>query len=292
MNKLLATTGNGSFFETYIALGPTPTNGIRVRSIMTGVCRSDIDMMNGNFGPLPLGMQGHEGLGEVIEVGKLVYDVNVGDLVATRGEPAYADFYNVRPGEYVQVPEAHPRYIIEPVACGVNSVNQYYYHLKRKEGGRLLINGTGFLSYVAYTTLKISNFNFEIDVLGNHHQELFGSDHKKSYDGEYDVIMDFKGDDLYPIATNGILVNAVGKATTKQTEDHLLWNCVTTVRPSPRSKTFHQSMEYAVKWIKEGQLNVDRFWTRAYNRSTEWQQAFQDGNFRPTNYGRGYIVWP
>jgi hypothetical protein len=51
-------------------------------------------------------------------------------------------------------------------------------------------------------------------------------------------------------------------------------------------------MEYAVKWIKEGQLNIDRFWTRAYNRTTEWQQAFKDGANRPTNYGRGYIVWP
>ena len=35
---------------------------------MTGVCRSDIEMMIGNFGPF-LYMQGHEGLGQVVEVG-------------------------------------------------------------------------------------------------------------------------------------------------------------------------------------------------------------------------------
>ena len=48
-------------------------------------------MMNGKFGPLPLEMQGHEGLGEVLECGKDVKDVQEGDLVATRGGPAYAD---------------------------------------------------------------------------------------------------------------------------------------------------------------------------------------------------------
>ena len=44
---------------------PLSSISIEVKALMTGVCRSDIDMMNGNFGPLPLEMQGHEGLGEV-----------------------------------------------------------------------------------------------------------------------------------------------------------------------------------------------------------------------------------
>ena len=89
---------------------------------MTGVCRSDIDMMMGNFGPLPLGMQGHEGLGQVTRVGSLVTDVKEGDYVATRGEPAYADYYNVRSDEFVVVPELDSKYILEPVACGINCI--------------------------------------------------------------------------------------------------------------------------------------------------------------------------
>ena len=48
-------------------------------------------------------MQGHEGLGEVLECGKDVQDVQEGDLVATRGEPAYADEYNAPAGTYVKV---------------------------------------------------------------------------------------------------------------------------------------------------------------------------------------------
>lgn len=291
MNRLLMTLGNGTFYETSYIIPEMASTEIRVKNIMTGVCRSDVDMMVGEFGPLPDNMQGHEGLGEVIEVGKMVYDVQIGDIVATRGEPAYADFYNVRAREYIKVPEAHPRYILEPVACGINAVNQFYYCLKRKDGGRLLLNGSGFLASVAYRTLKINNFNFDITVLGYHNQELFGRDLKSTYEGEYDVIIDLKGDDLYPIANNGILVNCVAKAASKKQEEDLLWRSVMTVRPSPRSPTFHNSMEYAAKWIDEGSLDVDKFWTRAYNRDTEWQQAFADSLNRPENYSRGYIVW-
>jgi hypothetical protein len=46
-----------------------------------------------------------------------------------------------------------------------------------------------------------------------------------------------------------------------------------------------------VSWIERGDLDVDKFWTRAYNRNTEWQQAFEDGVNRPEGYSRGYIVW-
>ena len=37
---------------------------------------------------------------------------------------AYADYYNAKEGEFVVVPEAHQRYIIEPVACGINLIEQ------------------------------------------------------------------------------------------------------------------------------------------------------------------------
>ena len=92
--RILYTNGKGAFVETGW-VKPEPTdNDIEVRAIMTGVCRSDIDMMTGGFGPLPLEMSGHEGVGQVIQVGTNVVDVKVGDYVATRGEPAYSDYYN------------------------------------------------------------------------------------------------------------------------------------------------------------------------------------------------------
>ena len=109
MNRILQTVGQGNFFETQFEVPPLHPTDIRVQSLFTGICRSDIDMMTGSFGPLPINMQGHEGLGKVIEVGREVEDVVVGDFVATRGEPAYADIYNAKENEYVKVPEAHPR---------------------------------------------------------------------------------------------------------------------------------------------------------------------------------------
>jgi threonine dehydrogenase-like Zn-dependent dehydrogenase len=128
MNKVLATTGKGSFTEEeYVLPDLTPTE-ITVKAVMTGVCRSDIDMMSGDFGPLPLHMQGHEGLGRVVDIGSEVSDVKVGDLVATRGEPAYADYYNVRAREYVKVPEANPRYILEPSIHSRTCCMWYQYH--------------------------------------------------------------------------------------------------------------------------------------------------------------------
>ena len=48
--RILYTEGKGHFAEGTIDIVQTD-NQIRVKSKMTGVCRSDIDMMNGNFGP-------------------------------------------------------------------------------------------------------------------------------------------------------------------------------------------------------------------------------------------------
>jgi D-arabinose 1-dehydrogenase-like Zn-dependent alcohol dehydrogenase len=64
--KLLYTKGDGSFFEGTIDIPEINDDQIRVKNIMTGVCRSDVDMMLGKFKTLPLSMQGHEGLGKAV----------------------------------------------------------------------------------------------------------------------------------------------------------------------------------------------------------------------------------
>jgi hypothetical protein len=61
--------------------------------------------------------------------------------------------------------------------------------------------------------------------------------------------------------------------------------------PSPRYFGFYRSMRKARDMVKLGFLDVDKFWTKGYNRDTEWQQAFADGNNRPQGYSRGYIKW-
>ena len=292
--KVLATTGQGKFEETdYTIMDLLPTD-IRVRAVLTGVCRSDIDMMQGNFGPLPLDMQGHEGLGEVVDVGDEVTDVEVGDYVATRGEPAYADYYNVRKDEYVKVPSAEPKYIIEPVACGINLIFQAEDEIARREGPnkRCLILGSGFLAWVAYTVLK--NYHFEYTVVGNSNKDVWGDILTPDYEGDFDVVIDLSGrDDVFtkPIMRNEGLVIFGAQKTVTTDFANLLWKACTMVFPSPRTAKFIDCMRTGVDLIKNGNLVVDKFWTAGYNRRTEWQQAFDDGVNRPQFYSRGYIFW-
>lgn len=291
MTRCLQTTGQGYFEEVTYDVPSLTENEICVRAVMTGVCRSDIDMMNGNFGPLPLHMQGHEGLGEVIGIGANITNVKFGDYVATRGEPAYADIYNVRADEYVQVPEAHPRYIIEPVACGINAVDV----AKCSKQDRILIIGSGFLAWVAYHTLTKFKHCENVDVLGSSNIDLWGDILLLGTSESYDVVIDLSG--KYELGidinlnNNALIVDAVGKAVSKEEAQQQLWKACTTIKPSPRNSNFHQCMKDAVWMIENGYLEVDSFWTRSYNRNIEWKQAFADGVDRPNGYSRGYIKW-
>ena len=291
MTRCLQTTGQGYFEQVTYDLPPLTEDEICVRAVMTGVCRSDIDMMQGNFGPLPLGMQGHEGLGQVIGIGANITNVNFGDHVATRGEPAYADIYNVRANEYVWVPEAHPRYIIEPVACGINAVDVA--DCSRQD--KILIIGSGFLAWVAYHTLTKFKHCERVDVVGSSNIDLWGNRLLLGTSESYDVVIDLSGKYFLGIDinlnNNALIVDAVGKAVSREEAQAQLWKACTTVRPSPRNPNFHQCMKDAVWMIENGYLEVDSFWTRCYNRDTEWQQAFADGVDRPNGYSRGYIKW-
>jgi D-arabinose 1-dehydrogenase-like Zn-dependent alcohol dehydrogenase len=293
----LQTAGQGQFEEVeYSKPDPAPYE-IEVKAVMTGVCRSDIDMMQGNFGPLPLSMQGHEGIGQVTRIGSSVVTTQVGAYVATRGEPAYADYYNVRMDEYVEIPEAHPRYILEPVACGINLINQAKDLIESKQGveSKMLILGSGFLAWVAYHTMRLNGYIYQVDVLGSNNQELWKDRLLLGTTESYDVVVDVSG--KYQLGTdinlnnNALVIDAVGKTINKAEAEHLLWKAVTTVRPSPRNKHFIDCMHFARHWIENGYLEVDSFWTRCYNRTTEWQQAFADGADRPNGYSRGYIKW-
>jgi len=297
--RCLQTTGQGYFEEVdYDKPEPSSTE-IEVRALMTGVCRSDIDMMNGDFGPLPLEMQGHEGLGEVTKVGANILDIKVGDIVATRGEPAYADYYNSHENEFVRVPEAHPKYILEPVACGINLINQAKDEIEKRQGKndntRMLIIGSGFLAWVAYHTMRLNGFIYHIDVLGSSNLDLWNDKLLVGTSESYDVVIDLSG--KYELGTdinlnnNALIIDGVGKAVSKQEAQQQLWKAVTTIKPSPRNRQFIDCMRMAKYWIENGYLEVDYFWTRSYNRNIEWQQAFVDGVNRPDGYSRGYIKW-
>jgi len=295
--RLLYTDGKGSFRETDWDKPEPAADEIEVRALKTGVCRSDLEMMQGNFGPLPLNMQGHEGLGIVTKIGEDVQNCAVGNYVATRGEPAYADYYNCRANEYVVVPNDDACYILEPVACGINVVQQPLAAIKQRSGAgkRCLILGSGFLAQVTYQTLELLKVEFDtVDVVGNYNREIWGDILQDSYTGAYDVVIDLSSrtDILNNIefSNEALLVLGVQKQLTSDYAN-LLWKACTIVFPSPRAECFIDAMVNAEKWITNKQLIVDNFWTKAYNRNTEWKTAFDEGLNRPDGYSRGYIKW-
>jgi threonine dehydrogenase-like Zn-dependent dehydrogenase len=293
--RILYTDGKGQFVETDYYKPDCGENEITVRAVMTGVCRSDIDMMLGKFGPLPLQMSGHEGIGQVVVVGEhLNMQVKVGDYVATRGEPAYADYYNVRDKEFVIIPNPDPKYIIEPVACGINLIRQAQYEIEKRSGD-ILILGSGFLAWVAYNTLKLEKFKNNIDVVGRSNKDLWGNVLLESIpDKQYDIVIDLSSSSAIfnqdILANQALIIFGAQKQVTTDFSN-LLWKACTMIFPSPRNPEFIWVMKRAVYWIESGQLNVDKFWTKCYNRNTEWQQAFADGKDRPNGYSRGYIKW-
>lgn len=295
--RALTTDGNGAFFESEYMLPELPDNAILVRTAMTGVCRSDVAMMQGDFPLLPTNMHGHEGLGIVEEIGKDVLDVVVGDYVATRGEPAYADKYIARANTYVKVPELDPKYIVEPVACGINVIMNSFSQIRERTGGKLCIIGTGFLARVAFQTLNyFPELQFErIDVIGNSNREFWGKLQKEPSNDEYDVVIDLSDKHTLMrinMAPNGLVIMAAEKDQPVLTNfSSWLWQNVTMHFPSPRSKYFHGAMKFAVRMMEENKLDIDNTWTKGYNRNNEWQQAFNDAVNRPVGYNRGYIKW-
>jgi len=297
--KILTTLGDGNFIEGDYVLPPLDDYSIRVKSIFTGVCRSDIDMMQGNFPLLPMQMHGHEGLGQVVERGSKVkdWDCKIGDYVATRGEPAYADYYNCKPMTWVKVPQADPKYIIEPVACAINiaRVCEDELHKRDSSSKRMLIIGTGFLARIFYQTLQALHYTFDTEVLGFSNKEFWGNKLVSEPTGSYDIVLDLKDDaTVMDINFNdsGLLILGAQKRCGITTNfGDWLWKNITIKMPSPRAETFISSMSDAVELIDNDKITLDNVWTHSYNRDNNWQQAFADAVKRPGNYSRGYISW-
>ena len=167
--------------------------------------------------------------------------------------------------------------------------------IEERSRGKCIILGSGFLAWVAYHTLEHHFPLMEVDVLGTSNVDLWGDALLMATTESYDVVIDLSG--KYELGTeiqltnNAVIIDAVGKAVSKEEAQQQLWKACTTIRPSPRTPRFINAMQQALWLIENGELSVDSFWTRAYNRKTEWQQAFEDGVNRPNGYSRGYIKW-
>lgn len=266
---------------------------VTVRSVLTGICSSDVAMFNGGMDLLPDCMHGHEGLGEVMSVGKNVSTAKVGDFVATRGEPAFSEYYNVRDGEFVVVPEASPKYILEPTACSVNIADKI-----GKVGNKsLLIIGSGFLARVVYQVLEYNNKDKirNATVLGGAYSEWWkGKNVKTRMDSQdkFDIVVDLSSDinhfDADVLNDDGHYLMCAEKQGNVDFAP-FLWKSVRVDLPSPRTKTFYNSMVKANLLVQKQIIVVDDMWGRAYPFE-DAQNAFEN---RTNNIDRNrtYIKW-
>ena len=302
MTRLFYTTGKQDIIEEEWDKPEPQAHEIEVKSIFTGVCRSDIDMYCGSFQMLPKTIQGHESLGVVTKVHKLVTEltgVREGDYVATRGEPAFADYYNCPVKAFVKVPEADPKYIIEPIACGLNIARS----LGRPDPDvDVLLLGSGFLATVVYTMLN-KYFDNHIIVVGNANKEFWERQKnatlvqlKDVKNKKFSYVIDLSDKpeyldlDLYQERAT-IVLAAEKHPAAVTTFSQFLWNAVDVKFPSPRNSTFYDSMLVAETLIRNGDLDTSSLWTKEYNRETEVKLAFSEGLARPAGYSRGYIKW-
>mgnify|MGYP003387221708 CR=1 FL=1 len=91
--KAVVLTALNEYSVQEIELDPPKENDVRVRMTATGLCMSDLSVINGKL-PMPLPMVlGHEGAGVVEEVGSNVTNVQVGDHVITSFIPMCGECY-------------------------------------------------------------------------------------------------------------------------------------------------------------------------------------------------------
>lgn len=121
----------------------------------TGLCSSNLPVWEGREWfkyPIAPGSPGHEGYGTVVEAGKDVKGIAVGDKVALISYNAYAEFDKAHYSNVVKLPQSltGSPFLGEPAACAVNI-------FKRSDiqpGQKVLVIGSGFMGSLMIQLIK------------------------------------------------------------------------------------------------------------------------------------------
>jgi len=300
--KILHSYGNREIREYEYDLGEMQPNEMLIESIYTGICRSDIDQYLGKIG-IPFGHFGHESLGRVARVGDKIRDFVVGDLVASRCDPAYSQWFYATEINTVHVDSVTPKNIIEPVACSVNIGHQMYEHAR---GNRILFIGSGFVSNIAAQYMRLMNPMLEIYVIGTHNATQWNAlgakqvtmHQIKELGIKFKNIVELTGkasvyDDIMQIADTGavICLAASFDADIQTNFFKELWNNYMFIFPSPRTTNFKMCMERAAS-LSNSIFDLDWVWTHEYHAS-DFERAFAESVERTGDepFVRSYLRW-
>lgn len=283
-----------------------------IKTKYCGICRNDIGAYMDQAFRMPLGRQGHEGVGLIVRVHeKYNGKFKVGDIVSTfDSDPCFGEFYLSDDSKTVLIPELSPKYIMEPIACALNILIKTITTVigttqQDVLQPKILLIGSGFMSLLIKQYCDY--LGIEIEVAGTHHRE-----HWKKFDinlkpfrfyidksETFNAVIDLSGHmNYYPqIVSKLTEVGATICFASTPHEDIILdfnasaWKDLTYVFPSPRSISFIDIMELGVKLIKENILETEFLWTKGYKFDDihECKQGFEDGVNRSENYLKGYI---
>ena len=133
-------------------LGPCGPTDVVLRTLLCGVCASDLPEWNHpDPAQLPVAM-GHEPVATVADVGAEVRGLAEGDLVTGRLEPGFAEFLVAPAVDVVKVPDglSPDQAVGEPLGCVVEGLRQATVDV----GDRVAVVGAGYMGLILVQLLR------------------------------------------------------------------------------------------------------------------------------------------
>ena len=295
--RILHSYGNREIEEYDFVLGEMSANQMLIESVYTGICRSDIDQYTGKIA-IPFGHFGHESLGRVVKIGRNIKEFQVGDLVASRCDPAFSKWFYADEENTVHVDSISPNNIIEPIACSVNIALQVLKTKSKKQ--RILFVGTGFVSNITAQYIKQVAPNLDVYVIGSHNKEQWNRLGAKfvtfdEIDFKFKTIVELSGksenyEKVLSVADAEAVICLAASMDKPVTTNfwNSLWQNHTYIFPSPRTSDFKRSMRIAANT----EFDLDWVWTHEYD-AKDFKRAFAETETR-TGEGpfiRSYLKW-
>lgn len=144
--KTAVLTPNG--FEIHKTDVPTiGDDELLIRTDASGICSGDLfvyqnrDSMAARYGRL-----GHEGSGQIVQMGNDISGFCIGEWVTALTQPVYAEYFVAKPQELVALPAGvEPAYALgEAIACCVHAAGRFGI----RPGDRVAVVGCGFMGLV------------------------------------------------------------------------------------------------------------------------------------------------
>lgn len=232
-----------------------PDAHIRIKGAISGICGSDVAVFFGKESYLGDEMWGHEGLGMVVQVGKKVEKIKIGDFVATYMHPTFWKVYDIPVDHAVKVPSLDPKYVLQPIACPLNALLDYG-DLANKS---VLIIGSGFMAYLFTKYLDI--FKVSYDCFARHNLEHFST--IKTLGHFYDIVIMASTNDHYAFALEavkpgGTLIHyATPRFEHRTNFFNWNWKSIKVLFPSPRGANYTRAFRDSLGYVDK--LDYEKF---------------------------------